>query len=801
MRPWKAGRDMKARTVHTAPRRAEQFFTDREEPRRAFWAVYDRVKADPGSVEAISYYGVGGIGKSSLLFQLMRELKERAPLSPNVYYSFELSGRNKDDCLYFLAESLMQQCTSLQFPLFGAALLRLNQLAGRDVLDLEKRLENSILNKGEVAAAVDALGSVVPYFGVAKLAGQAGLRLFQAIKSNHEHNLGENAAIYQEIEGSGAAELMNNLHKYFSMDAAPVLERQSPPAVIMLDGYEVMTNTLERGDLAEMEDGWLWGDDGLLWSLPNTLWTIAGRNRLVWDRYDSEIRDSLEQHLLGNISEKDTEGFLRLSGITEETLYHELYELTEGTPVYLDMCVNTYRQMKAARGMDYRPAIEDFGETPTALAERFLRGMNSEHQRIVKLISCLPGSWAEDLAVEAAQNAGYMASRGPFDDICKLSLVEKDGNRNKIHSTLRATVRRFMPDEERHRLDDTVFRLLLSRAGNENYHAEREDYADWAVELLEREESAIAVGETEVRAILKAADAYNDLGNYRAFYDYAAKLNEYVRTHCCGEAAVAACSYHLCRALLNLGRFREAVEPGKAACEFYLRTYGMDHEDSLDCMQNYANCYYRLGDWEKARELTQRIYEARLRVNGCDHERTAGCINNLAIYSVMLGDYRNAAEMMELSHSTMSRLLGEEHPRTVICLNNLAAVYDKLGDHVRSTEIIGKVYEIQRRTLGENHPDVLMSIFNLAVGHGALGQYEKALELAQKAYDDHLRILGEEHPDTFAALNFLAESYLKLGNLSVARKLAREALEKRLRHLGADHPDTVESSKLLAECE
>lgn len=792
---------MKARTIHTAPKRAENIFTDREEPRRAFWAVYDRVKSDPGSVEVISYYGIGGIGKSSLLIQLMRELKERAQKSPNVFYSFELSGRNKDDCLYFLAESLMQQCPALQFPLFGAALLQLNKLAGRDILDLEKRLENSVLNRGELTAAVDVLNAVVPYFGVAKVAGQAGLKLFQMIKNNHEHNLGENADIYQEIEGSGAAELMNNLQKYFCMDAAPFLEQQSPPVVIMLDGYEVLTNTLERGDIAEVEDGWIWGSEGVIWSLPNTLWVVAGRNRLVWDRYDSEIRDSLEQHLLGNISENDTKDFLRQSGVAEDFLHHEIYELTGGTPVYLDMCVNTYRQLKAAKGAEYLPTAEDFGQTPTALAERFLRGMNSEHQRVIKLIACLPASWAEDFAIEAAQNAGYLASRGPFDDICRLSLVEKDGSHNKLHSTLRSTVRRFMTEEERQRLDNTVFRLLLARMQDEKYRAEREDYATLAAELLEDEDTSIEVGVTELRTILAAADAYNDLGNYRAFYEYAQMLTAYATRHACGEAAQAVCSYHMCRALLNLGRYQDANEPGRIACEFYLRTYGTDHPDSLDCMQNYANCHYRLGDWAKARELTQTIYEARLRVNGCDHEKTAGCINNLAIYSVMLGDFQNAAEMMELSHSTMCRLKGEEHPQTVICLNNLAAVYNKLGDHAKATGIIEKVYEIQRRTLGDNHPDVLISIFNLAVGYGAMEQYEKALELAQKAYDDHMRILGDEHPDTFAALNFLAESYLKLGNLAMARQLAREALSKRLRCFGADHPDTVESYNLLAQCE
>lgn len=792
---------MKARTIRSVPQRAEHIFTDREEPRHAFWAVYDRINADPGSVETISYYGVGGIGKTSLLLQLMREIKERAPQSPNVYYSFELSGRNKDDCLYFLAESLMQQCSGIQFPLFGSALLRLNQLAGRDIVDLEKKLENSIVNSGEVAVAVDVLSVVVPNFGIAKLAGKAGLKLFQMIKNNHDLHLGKDAPIYQEIEESSAAELMNNLQKYFCMDAAPYLENQSPPVVLMLDGYEVLTNTLERGDLAEVEDGWIWGKEGVIWSLPNTLWVIAGRNRLVWDRYDSEIGDSLEQHLLGNISEKDTIGFLRLSGVKEETLHHDLYELTEGTPVYLDMCVNTYRQLKASRGENYVPGIQDFGDNPTALAERFLRGMNSEHQRLVKLIACLPATWTEELAISAAEDAGYGSVRSPFDDISKLSLVEKDGSHSKLHSTLRAVVRRFMAEEERRRLDNTVFRLLLTRMQDTAFRTVREDYASWATELLEQEDSDLEVDAENLRTILLAADAYMDLGNYRVFYDYVQRAAEYVKIHHCGEAAQAICNYNLCRVLLSLGRYKEAMEPGREACEYFLRTRGTDHPDSLDCLHNLSNCYYRLGNWQKAMELTQTIYDARLRIHGSEHEKTVACLNNMAIYSVMMEDYKGAAELMEQAYASMLSMLGADHPRTVICLNNLAAVHNKLGDHRKATDLIQQVYDTQLRTLGADHPDVLVSMFNLAVGYGSMREYRKALALAQTAYDEHVRILGEDHPDTFAALNYLAECNLYLGNRTEARQQAKRALEKRWTHLGKDHPDTQESRILLEKCD
>ena len=357
---------MRARTIQTVPQRTQTIFTDREEPRRAFWNVYQRVRMEPGSVEAISYYGVGGIGKSTLLLQLTRELRERAMTSPIVFYNFELAGKSKDYFLYFVAENLMQQCNSLQFPLFSTALTHLYQMAGRDVSELEKRMENSILNNNKVNMAVEVMNAVIPNFGVAKLAGEVGLKLFKKIKTTMDHS-GKNAPFYQEIESSSAAELMNNLQKYFCLDLASYTETLTSPVVFLLDGYEILANTLEHGDLAEIEDSWLWSLDGTIWSLPNTVWVIAGRNRLMWDRYVEDIKDSLEQHLLSSLSEKDTTEYLQLSGIKDANLYSELYKLTGGTPVYLDICINTYLQIKARKGESYIPTIEDFGNSPTTI--------------------------------------------------------------------------------------------------------------------------------------------------------------------------------------------------------------------------------------------------------------------------------------------------------------------------------------------------------------------------------------------------------------------------------------------------
>ena len=67
---------MKIRTKKSQLK-ASRIFTDREEPRAAFWQQYRRLEEEIAQEEAnvhvLTYYGIGGIGKSSLLKKIMEE--------------------------------------------------------------------------------------------------------------------------------------------------------------------------------------------------------------------------------------------------------------------------------------------------------------------------------------------------------------------------------------------------------------------------------------------------------------------------------------------------------------------------------------------------------------------------------------------------------------------------------------------------------------------------------------------------------------------------------------------------------
>ena len=84
---------MKVRTHREIPQ-ANKIFTDREQPRISFWNSYNEYKTNMqtnGEIKVLAYYGIGGIGKTSLLRKLMSEMNEKLDRPQYVYYDDRLS--------------------------------------------------------------------------------------------------------------------------------------------------------------------------------------------------------------------------------------------------------------------------------------------------------------------------------------------------------------------------------------------------------------------------------------------------------------------------------------------------------------------------------------------------------------------------------------------------------------------------------------------------------------------------------------------------------------------------------------
>ena len=118
-----------------ASSQASKVFTDREEPRKSFWKNYDFMcdckKNDEGEIRVLVYYGIGGIGKSSLLNKLMLEMEEK--LEEPLYVSFDFD--IKQDCRAVLEsmKNMLANKYKFSFPLFDMGLYLYAQKIGENV--------------------------------------------------------------------------------------------------------------------------------------------------------------------------------------------------------------------------------------------------------------------------------------------------------------------------------------------------------------------------------------------------------------------------------------------------------------------------------------------------------------------------------------------------------------------------------------------------------------------------------------------------------------------------------------------
>lgn len=445
---------MKSSNPQKINKTASNIFTDREAPRAAFWKIYNNL--EPGDVEIINYYGIGGIGKSSLLKQLQVELDEHGN---DKYISYNFESREKIDMvLYDISRKLMDKYKNLKFPVFDYAFEKINKL-GKDLVEQENILEHHT-----VGNTLNAASEFIPYVNVVTSAINEGAKFAMWLAKRHEKLKGTNADLYSEITAqNNDGELLKRLPHYFSIDAYEYFKNYEnrEPLVIMLDGYEVLVNKLEKGDKAKGDDLWLREEGSLVYSIPNTIWVIAGREKLDWSE---DMLPQDQTHLIGNLGKPDAMDFFCKSGITNVALEEGLYELSGGTPVYMDLCVRQYN--KYIEQYAKEPSLDYFGKDTEEIAIRFLRDMTIMEQGIMHLLSCLPATWNDEMVEELAKKLKYDFSQNEYRLIKNLTLVEaidSDGIMYKLHETFRKVVLSQINRDEKVRIMNGVKDMLVPR--------------------------------------------------------------------------------------------------------------------------------------------------------------------------------------------------------------------------------------------------------------------------------------------------------------------------------------------------
>ena len=803
--------------------------------RTAFWKQYEEKKAElffeDDYVHVLNYYGFGGIGKTTLLKKLREELKERISAPQYVSYDFK-TAIDLRTVLTSLKSDLVKDY-QYEFPLFDIGLYIYAQKCGEKADPLEKQ---KLISSSSVLGLAFTVADNVPGVSVvtkilATIDEVTALGRTKAYLKEHKR-------IIKQLEYMEREEVYNKLPELFSKDLEKNLENATEPLVIFLDTYELLVNEMSTVGEPLIADQWLRGEDGPIQNVPKTLWVIAGREKLKWNRFNEAWDTAIDSHILGTLSEQDSTSFLQGAGITDGQLCKQLYELTNGTPVYLDLCVECFEEL-VEQGK--RVHISQFGKNSYDLVERFVRYMDDTQKDMVYMTACLD-KWDDDLFAAIAPQVLSKWSHTAYEKLKEYSFVNVlDNGCYSIHQTIgkvlldqcllsikvdtaNALIKHFSSVLKNVGIFSPEYPVALNymmRAGLLPFKDRQNlckffeaEVADYFIDLIDagKFEEAKAIFDMLLPEAEKCKDdlLYATVTRIRCAYfrskgDYQT-ANVLLQETCdafrklFGEdhSRTLGVMGNMASNLSSLGNYEEAQRLLETVLEKQKKFLGEDHKDTLASKNNLALILYNLGKYEDALALQQEMLEKTRQIEGEDHPDTLTAMGNVATMLTDVGRCEEALEMEQELLKKNEQVFGKEHPATLVTINNLARVYYDLGMYEKALSLEEDLLEKRKRILGEEHPLTLSTISNMATTLAGLGRDEEALELNTELLQKRKQVLGETHPDTLTAINNLAIALSNVGRKEESLQLQTELLEKITATLGEDHPDTLSTMSNLA---
>lgn len=163
--------------------------------------------------------------------------------------------------------------------------------------------------------------------------------------------------------------------------------------VIFLDTYEQLTDDEkdtkphEKLIYEERDVPVDWRIENLLLNTERVLWVIAGRSNIQKIGKNFELKAEDHVFTLNALDDKFADEFLSKSGVENSVLREWLVKLTGGYPIFLSLCVDTYKA--AIRQNETPPPLEKFGDKREDVIKRLIEFMDDGTRNMVKCLCIL----------------------------------------------------------------------------------------------------------------------------------------------------------------------------------------------------------------------------------------------------------------------------------------------------------------------------------------------------------------------------------------------------------------------------
>jgi tetratricopeptide (TPR) repeat protein len=236
------------------------------------------------------------------------------------------------------------------------------------------------------------------------------------------------------------------------------------------------------------------------------------------------------------------------------------------------------------------------------------------------------------------------------------------------------------------------------------------------------------------------------------------------------------------------GKYAEAMSFYNQSLAIRTELLGEKHLDVSDSFNNIALLHSKEGNYKNAETLLKKALNIRKEVLKEGHPRIASSLNNLASCYYEQNRIEEARELYSQALIVYRNLHKSKHRDIAKALNNLAQTYSNQGEHTQAEPLFLEALEIQKCVLGETHSDIAFSLNNIAALYEDLGRTQEAESFYREALKIRLEVLGKNHVNVAITMNNLAKLYQNNQRCLEAKPLYTEAVEILKANLRDDHP-------------
>ena len=305
-------------------------FTDRVQPLEIFNKYFEQFKMQDDFFKVLVYYGIGGIGKSTLLKKLKNVSNDYIENTPNKFklISIDMDAYEFDSPIDILVS--IRNKFQFEIDVFDYAITKYSYLKGISSEYLTNKMPPQSISRQIIR--------LFQQFKEETISSSLWSKIIKPLHHDNRQRFDHFIDELKSIDNFELFELEERLPYYLGIGLSREFEISKIKPIYFFDAYEFFLMKSKNKISKELPDSWF---REFIASTELGLFVIGSREFLKWAEYNNEWDDILDQHILGKLSENDANYFLKHVPIESPEVRKAIIYSSNGLPLYLDLCVNT----------------------------------------------------------------------------------------------------------------------------------------------------------------------------------------------------------------------------------------------------------------------------------------------------------------------------------------------------------------------------------------------------------------------------------------------------------------------------